>query len=313
MHKVFFNKGYVEFRAQFPAGSKVWPALWLISESLVWPPEMDMWEYFGYRPDQGYDVMENALAVNSTVDWYGGHISNFNSTYNNGAWHVYGFQWTTTDMMWTVDGVETTHVNINDLSGADQAKWPNENMYFVLNNGIRSASPDQSNWPNYVVIDYVALYQPGGGSVINPNSWYNVINKTSGMCVDDSGGSTSNGTPLIQWPCGNQLYNQEWQFRAAASGGYYAAFSRHATVLVWDDSGAGTNNGNPIVLWTYGGGKTNQEWKPISLGNGLWQFQNLASGLCLDNGGTTTQGQQFIQWACDSNNTNQQFSLTTEP
>ena len=49
MHRVFFNKGYVEIKAKFPSGDKVWPALWLISEDLVWGPEWDMWEYFGEK------------------------------------------------------------------------------------------------------------------------------------------------------------------------------------------------------------------------------------------------------------------------
>ena len=45
----FLNKGYIEIKAKFPSGDKVWPALWLISEDLVWGPEWDMWEYFGEK------------------------------------------------------------------------------------------------------------------------------------------------------------------------------------------------------------------------------------------------------------------------
>ena len=58
MHRVFFNKGYVEIKAKFPSGDKVWPALWLISErDLVWGPEWDMWEYFGEKNNVGTDIM----------------------------------------------------------------------------------------------------------------------------------------------------------------------------------------------------------------------------------------------------------------
>lgn len=31
MHRVYLNKGYIEVRAKFPSGDKVWPAIWLIS------------------------------------------------------------------------------------------------------------------------------------------------------------------------------------------------------------------------------------------------------------------------------------------
>ena len=62
MHKVYFNKGYIEMRAQFPSGDKVWPALWLIAEDLVWGPEWDMFEYFG-KNTVGEDVMGMHLLV----------------------------------------------------------------------------------------------------------------------------------------------------------------------------------------------------------------------------------------------------------
>ena len=57
MHRGHLNKGYIEVRAKFPAGDKVWPAILLVSEDLVWGPEWDLWEYFGYREDVGYDNM----------------------------------------------------------------------------------------------------------------------------------------------------------------------------------------------------------------------------------------------------------------
>ena len=47
--------------------------------------------------------------------------------------------------------------------GADAANWPNEEMYFILNNGQRSAAPDSTTvWPNYLRIDYVSIYKWGG-------------------------------------------------------------------------------------------------------------------------------------------------------
>jgi len=153
----------------------------------------------------------------------------------------------------------------------------------------------------------------GGGGSIDPNAWYQVINQTSGLCMDASGWGTSNGTHLQQWACGNQQSNQEWQFRPAATGGYDAVFNRNAGGLVWDDTAGSTANGNGIQLWSYGGGNQNQEWQPQSLGNGLWSFVNLTSGLCLDNTGSTGNGTQMTQWQCQSGNTNQQFSLVQQP
>ena len=53
LQKINFNGTikniYLEIKAKFPKGDKVWPAIWLIddSENRKWPPEIDIWEYFG--------------------------------------------------------------------------------------------------------------------------------------------------------------------------------------------------------------------------------------------------------------------------
>ena len=53
LQKINFNGTengiYIELKVKFPKGDKVWPAIWLIddSENRVWPPEIDIWEYFG--------------------------------------------------------------------------------------------------------------------------------------------------------------------------------------------------------------------------------------------------------------------------
>ncbi len=173
----------------------------------------------------------------------------------------------------------------------------------------------QSTQPSDVHFTELTITHGGGGGTgsIDPNAWYEVINQTSGLCVDDAGWGTSNGTKLQQWACGNQQSNQEWQFQSAATGGYDAVFSRQANSLAWDDTAGSTSNGNGIQLWSYGSGNANQEWQPQSLGNGLWRFVNLKSGLCLDNTGSTSNGVQMTQWQCQSGNTNQEFSLVQQP
>ena len=107
MHKVYLNKGYIEVRAQFPSGDKVWPAIWLAAEDLVWGPEWDLWEYFGYRSDVGYDNMGLHLMTGTypNTTWYSKWIKPFDGIYNCEAWHVYGFEWTDTYAKWYIDGV----------------------------------------------------------------------------------------------------------------------------------------------------------------------------------------------------------------
>lgn len=142
-------------------------------------------------------------------------------------------------------------------------------------------------------------------SSIASGAWYEVINATSGMCVTDSGSSTSNGTALSQVKCGS-LLNQEWQFQPI-SGGYYAVYNGNATALVWDDTNGSKSNGNGMQLWSWAN-NSNQQWLPKLQSNGLWTFTNLNSGECLDNAGSTTNGTRMTQWSC-LGNANQQFEV----
>lgn len=150
---------------------------------------------------------------------------------------------------------------------------------------------------------------------INTRAWYHITTTVNGagLCLDDANGSTANGAVLQQYTCGNGQYNQEWQFRPAAANRYYAVVNRYASSLVWDDTGGSTANGNKIQLYTYASGNANQEWQAISLGNNLWKFVNLASGLCLDSTTSTNNAVQLQQYQCVSGDSAQVFQLTPEP
>ena len=53
MKKVDYLYGYLEIRARYPEGNKVWPAFWTIASSLKWCPEFDIAEYFGSHGGMG--------------------------------------------------------------------------------------------------------------------------------------------------------------------------------------------------------------------------------------------------------------------
>ena len=157
MHRVFLNKGYIEIKAKFPSGDKVWPALWLISEDLIWGPEWDMWEYFGEKNNVGTDIMGLHLAYDEwpNVQWSSFWLNNYDATYDCEEWHVYGFEWTDERATWSIDGEV---VRILNSTFVDQ--WPNEDMYLVLNNALRNESPNlTTTYPNYLIIDYLEIYE----------------------------------------------------------------------------------------------------------------------------------------------------------
>jgi beta-glucanase (GH16 family) len=187
LQKINFNGTqksiYLELKAKFPKGPKVWPAIWLIDDSAdrAWPPEIDIWEYFGvfFNPNWGQDQMYMRYIYGPS--WQDDQheddstpINNFQNEYNASVeWHVYGFQWTDTEMVWLIDGVEvhrkTKDINHAYPDPAENAKrnglvpydyWPDLPMALVINNGLMSAVEEgDTPFPNYLVLDYLELYQ----------------------------------------------------------------------------------------------------------------------------------------------------------
>jgi glucosylceramidase len=160
----------------------------------------------------------------------------------------------------------------------------------------------------------VTTQSSGGGTGINSSTWYQVINTNSGDCVDDTNGSTANGTAVQQWSCGSGDTNQEWQFQPT-SNGYYQVVTRNAPGVVWDVTGgpSATGNGAPIQLWSATGG-TNQQWLPTLQSGGSYTFTARNSGNeCLDvTNRSTANGTQLQQWACTAGDTAQTFQLVPE-
>ena len=172
MQKVNFNRGYIEVRAKFPSGVQVWPAIWLVSEDLIWGPEWDIWEYFGYRDSfNGYDAMgmhlmtgyEQSGSMWPNQDpqfWDMAWINSYHLNYNAENWHTYGWEWTETYAKWWINGKVVNTLYKNQSRRPDL--WPDEAMYIILNNGVRTAAPDSDTstiWPNHLEIDYIELYQ----------------------------------------------------------------------------------------------------------------------------------------------------------
>ena len=160
---------------------------------------------------------------------------------------------------------------------------------------------------------FTGIFEPfSGGSSGNPggpgSGYYYVKNLHSGLVLDDTNGSTSNGTQIQQWAEYSGDANQEWTFVSAGSGYYYIKNLHSGLVL--DDTGWSTSNGTIMQQWAQGNGQANQEWSLQSAGNGYYYIQNRYSGLVLDDtNGSTSNGTLIQQWAEYSGNANQEWYL----
>jgi beta-glucanase (GH16 family) len=312
-----FTYGRIEARIAMPAGAGLWPAFWMLGANIGtvgWPAcgETDIMEH-----------VNNDAAIHGTIHWdAGGHASYGGSLNvpNVGAYHVYTVEWTPASIKWFVDGTQYVEANIlNNINSTEEFHRP----FFILLNlavgGDWPGSPNASTpFPARMYVDYVRVYQqattpPSSG--IDPGAWYNVVNQTSSLCVDDGNWGTTNGSIVLQWTCGSAQYNQEWQLRPTDSG-YYNVFVRQAPTLGWDVTGGpgATGNGVKVQLWAIGGsGGTNQQWMPVALGSGYYKFVARHSGRCLDvPGSSRATGVQLQQWDCNGTGA-QAFKLLQQP
>ncbi len=133
---------------------------------------------------------------------------------------------------------------------------------------------------------------------------FEIQSQESGLALDVSGGSTTNGATVIQWQSGGNS-NQAWNF-IPTSDGYYQIKNAYSG-LDLNVAGAAKESGAKIVQWTFGT-EGNDQWLPVRQAEGSYTFSNRNSSLLLDNPGGSTQGAQLDQ-ANASQGANQKFKL----
>ncbi len=139
------------------------------------------------------------------------------------------------------------------------------------------------------------------GTATSWSGTYQLVNRHSGQLLDASGGSTADGTPLIQWPA-NGGANQQWRIAPAAGGGY--------TIT---GSGSGKSLDIPLASPTAGTqadlATATQQWSIVPDGAGYTTIENRSSGYLLDvSGASTSQGAAVVQWPANDGD-NQQWQL----
>jgi hypothetical protein len=179
----------------------------------------------------------------------------------------------------------------NSQSGtADQVKsYVFATTPVSLASGKTVASVKLPSSANQGALHVFAVAFGGSGSGTGAPTGPILSGVSSGLCVDDSGGSTSNGSHVQIWTC-NGTGAQNWTI--AADG----------TIQVLggclDVSGAGTTAGTVVQYWQCNG-TVAQQWQARSDGS----LYNPNSGMCLDDpGSSTTAGTQLQIWTCNGTN-----------
>jgi beta-glucanase (GH16 family) len=143
--------GYFEIRAKLPVGQGLWPAFWLLPTDKVWPPEIDIMEILGDKPNQVLMTYHFGETDNPQKEDTVYTAEDFTK-----GWHTYSVKWEPGKIDWFIDGVlRKTSVGSN---------IPSEPMQVILNlavGGNLPGSPDDNTvFPSEMLVDYVRVKQP---------------------------------------------------------------------------------------------------------------------------------------------------------
>ncbi|MFI2733588.1 RICIN domain-containing protein [Streptomyces sp. NPDC018711] len=143
------------------------------------------------------------------------------------------------------------------------------------------------------------------GTATDLSGTYKIVNAHSGQSLDASGGQTTDGTPVIQWP-DNGAANQQWTL-ARNSDGYYTVTGA-ASLKPLTVPQATTWPGTQLGLWSATGGPE-QQWVIAPADNGTYTIESRADGYALDVRGASTTGGASVDQYVTNGGTNQQWRL----
>lgn len=207
--RMAWTYGKFAARMRLPKGQGIWPAFWMLGANITtvgWPAsgEIDIVEMVGGGEDRDDSVY-------GTIHWDagghaetgGGRIELVDPEIFNDDYHVFEVEWTSANIIWRVDGVETVRVSIERSALPDRSEF--HAPFFLLLNlavgGNWPGAPDASTvFPQVLAVDWVRVYsseaaasapaftaQPAAASV------------AAGGTASFSVSVTGQPTPTLQW------------------------------------------------------------------------------------------------------------------
>src|SRR5215207_1644925 len=153
---------WVEARINAPEGQGIWPAFWMLGNSITtvgWPScgEIDIMEIQGQNPFRNFGTMHWA-DVNGNHASFGGIFNS--STSLTAGFHTFAMSRTGTSIKWYVDRVQYAEANISGgINSTSEFQAP---FFIILNvalGGNFVGSPDASTvFPQQMQVDWVRVW-----------------------------------------------------------------------------------------------------------------------------------------------------------
>lgn len=175
--------GRVDFRAKLPTGNGIWPALWMLPQDHVYGTwassgEIDVMEARGRLPGATSGAVHFGGQWPTNRHLSGEYHFPEGQTFAN-DYHVYSVVWEEDNIKWYVDGKFFFKVTRDQWYSAAAPNNPNapfdQPFYLIMNLAIGGTfdggrTPDPSDIPATMQVDYVRVYKEGQGGGQNPGN-----------------------------------------------------------------------------------------------------------------------------------------------
>lgn len=148
-----------------------------------------------------------------------------------------------------------------------------------------------------------------GALGFDPNSYYQIINRQSGLALEEKGDSLTDFTDVTNNALNASAARQQWRL-IGQGGGVYKFVNRNNGFLM-EVGGDSMLSGATVDLYhdkSEAPGQSNQQWKLLSAGNGDYQFVNTHSSLALGSSAGNPVG-VALQQNSYQNGPNQQWQI----
>lgn len=131
-NKVHVLYGKIEIRAKVPSGKGLWPAFWLLGDSISevgWPKagEIDVMEWIGREPLRVFGTIHGPDRCGS--NGFGGATCAATPLYE--SFHVFRIDWRESEIVWYLDDIEYHRASPSDIAPCE---WVyNHPFFFILN------------------------------------------------------------------------------------------------------------------------------------------------------------------------------------
>lgn len=162
--KFEFQYGKVEVRMKTNLRRGNFPAAWMGRKTRkTGDPyaEIDIVETFGNR-SEAHQNIHSQLTYSKARH---GETNSFHQRLDVTQWHIYGVEWTATDVRWTIDGqVVATYRKTGDKGLLAQGQWTfDQPMYLLLNQSVGNGSYEhfvpQIKKTYETQFDWIRVYQ----------------------------------------------------------------------------------------------------------------------------------------------------------